>query len=157
MRAKLLLYFVLMVNNGCYSQPKSFDEIRGFDISKNDEYLIYSYKDSMSNTFIKRYSFLTKNDSVLIGPKKDLFYINPKYSPDGRKFLFIEYNIENLETSSLCLSDNNGSSVEYLIRGKGIITEAIFSEESDKIFFLMAKNYEVYSPTGIPDSHNYDI
>lgn len=157
MKAKILICFVLMLNYSCNSQSKSFNEIRGFDISKNDEYLIYSYKDSMKNTFIKRYSFLTKSDTVLISPKKNLFYVNPKYSPDGKKIVFIEYNIKNLETSSLCFSYNNGASVEYLIKDKGIITEAIFSEESDKIFFLMAKNYEAYSPIGVLDSHNYDI
>lgn len=156
MRA-LILICITMLNYGCNSPSKSFSEIRGFDISKNDEFLIYSYVDSVDNTFIKRYNFMTKKDSILIGPKKDLFYTNPKYAPDGKKFVFIEYNIKNLKTSSLCFSDNEGASIEYLIEGKGIITEAVFSEEGDKIFFLMAGNYESYSPLGVQDSHNYDI
>ena len=157
MRVRVLIYLVLILNNSCNSQPKSFSEIRGFDISKNDQYLIYSFKDSTNITSIKRYNFLSKLDTVLIKPQKDLFYVNPKYSPQIDKFVFIEYNLNSPETSSLCISNNDGSNIQYLIKNKGIITEAVFSEEGDKIFFLMAKRFGSYSPIGVSDSHNYDI
>src|SRR5690606_24656754 len=67
------------------------------------------------------------------------------------------YEKKDLKTSSLCISENDGKTYEYLIKDTGIITEAIFSKDGDQLFFLMAKTFESFSPIGIADTHNFDI
>lgn len=157
MRFQLFFYLCLIVNLSCNNSKQSFNEIRGFDISQNDEHLIYSLKDSQGNTSIKRYNFFSKKDTILISAKENEFYTNPKFSPDGEKFVFIRYDKKDLKTSSLCISENDGKTYEYLIKDTGIITEAIFSKDGDQLFFLMAKTFESFSPIGIADTHNFDI
>lgn len=158
MRTSLIsiLLFITLIY-GCNSQDISKPQIRGFDISQDDTNIIYSYKDDTNHNSIRRYNLLNKRDSVLISSTKDIFFSNPKYSADGNKFIFIEYDTNNLNTSSLCISDYNGANKEYLIKEKGVITEAVFSLKNDEIFFLMAGNYESYSPIGVKSYHNYDI
>lgn len=157
MRLKLFFYFYLILNISCHNNKQPYSEIRGFDISKNDEYLIYSLKDNLGNTSIKKYNFLSGKDTILISSKENNFYTNPKFSPDGEKFVFIKYDKKDLKSSSLCVSENDGKTYEYLIKDAGIITEAIFSEEGDQLFFLMAKTFESFSPIGIADTHDFDI
>lgn len=151
----ILLFGILTC--GCDSQDKETSRIRGFDISQDDTNIIYSYNNETNQSSIRRYNLLNKSDSVLLSSTKGIHFSNPKYSPDESKIIFIEYNSNNLKTSSLCISDYNGANKEYLVKEKGIITEAVFSLEKDEIYFLMADNYESYSPVGIKNYHNFDI
>lgn len=75
----------------------------------------------------------------------------------GKVFVFIKYEKLKYENSTLCIAKIDGTSIEQLTDGKGIITEAVFSRNGTDIIFCMAKTYSKNSPIGITNAHEFDI
>ncbi len=157
LRIVFCCFFLLLVTTSCRSQVKEQKtSIRGFDLSQDDERILYSLLQA-GTTRIYELSLTTNNMRVLITAGENKFLSNPRYSPNGKKILFIEYDKLDMQSSTLCISNSDGTSVEQLVEGRGIISEAIFSEFGDEIFFTSANEYSKSSPIGIKAPHGYDI
>lgn len=93
----------------------------------------------------------------LIESKNGFSFSNPKYSPDGKTFLFIESDSNNIENATLCISNIDGSNTKHIIKDNCIITEAIYSFNSEEILYCRANEYSQNSPVGRKDAHGFDI
>jgi len=156
MRSYMLILFLTMLTSNCNSQPKQNNSVRGFDISKDDSHILFSLVQE-GNTTIHEMSIDGSEDKILVEANNDKFYVNPKYSPDGKHIVFIEYDKKDLQSSKICIISINGKSTRYLLQDEGIVTEAIFSKYRNETIFLKAKEYDSYSPIGVKSTHDYDI
>lgn len=144
-----------MLVNSCKGQNTETDEFGSFDMSANDEQVVFSYfKNGVSSIYV------VNNDGTnlkkIIGSQNGDKFYNPKYSPDGKKLVFVK-NKKGSINSSLCISNADGSNIQYLTDDKHIITEATFSLNGESIYFCMAKVYAKYSPLARKNAHDFDI
>jgi hypothetical protein len=130
--------------------------IGSFDISNDDKKILFSFN-SNSNSSVYEMNIDGSELSLIVNSKGDSSFVNPKYSLDGSYILFILYNSKNIESSTLCKAKSDGSEIQYLTDGKSIITEAIFTNENNKIIYCQANKYSKYSPIGVKDAHDFDI
>jgi hypothetical protein len=150
-----ILIFLMLISSSCNSENISRDAIGGFDISKDDQFVLFSYtKQGVSSIY--KMPIGGGEANLLIGSNEGLSYVNPKYSPDGNKIVFIGYEKGDANNSSLYLANSDGTSIVSLTSGTGIITEAIFTT-NETVIFLKANEYEKYSPIGVKDAHDFDI
>lgn len=144
-----------MTISSCKGQNTESQGLGSYDISANDKQIVFSYsKNGVSSIYI------INNDGTnlmtLIGSNNGDNFYNPKYSPDGKKLVFI-LNKKGSVNSTLCLSNTDGSSILYLTDDKQIITEATFSLNGEYIYYCKANVYEKYSPLARKDAHDFDI
>jgi Tol biopolymer transport system component len=125
-----------------------------FDISAKDKFIVFSYCIGISSIYIANTD--GTDPRKVIGSKGDIDYYNPKFSPDGKKIVFVANKRGNIN-SSLCLSNADGANVLYLTDDKQIVTEATFSLDGETIYFCKANTYGKYSKIGIKDAHDFDI
>lgn len=147
-----LMMFAISCNS--QSVPKNF--IRGFDISNDDKRILFAIVEN-GHTSIREVTLHSDKDKVLMRSEENKFYSNPKYSPDGQKIVYIEHDLTDRDNSSLCVASSDGTGAVVLLEGKGIVTEAIFSEFENEILFCKANEYTKSSPIGVKAAHDYDI
>jgi len=153
----VVLLFLVMLTISCNIQSnKNKSSIRGFDISQNDDRILFAFVNG-GNSSINEMDINGNNHKTLIESKSDKFHINPRYSTDGQKIIFIEYDKADLYNNSLFIANSDGTNIQYLTGGDGIITEAIFSNYGEEILFCKANKYSKYSPIGVKAAHDYDI
>lgn len=144
-----------MLFSSCKEHNSGIKELGSFDISAKDEQIVFSYsKDGVSSIYVIDSD--GSNLKMIIGSDDGDSYYNPKYSPDGKKLVFV-LNEKGSFNSSLCLSNADGSNLQYLTDDKQIVTEATFSKNGELIYFCKANSYEKYSPIGRKDAHDFDI
>ncbi len=153
---RLLLLIVVLFNSCC----KSETDINGlgyFDISKNDEFLLFSYfKNGISRIYLSNID--GTETRVLFEATGDTSFYNPKFSPNSDKIIFLA-NKKGSLFSCVYISDINGKNRQCVLgkEGNQIITEATFSNTEKLIYFSTATSYKNYSPLGVPDFHDYFI
>jgi Tol biopolymer transport system component len=125
-----------------------------YDISADDEHILFSRVDNGSSIYISNID--GTHSRKIIASTIDTSYYNPKYSPDGKKIVFIKNKRGSLN-GSICVSDVKGLNIRQLTDNEHIVTEAIFSHNSDRIYFCMANVYRKYSPIGVAAPHDFDI
>lgn len=146
----------IMLISSCKGQNAENEGLGSFDISANDKQVVLSYSKSGVSSL-----YVINNDGanlkMIIGSKGgDDNYYSPKYSPDGKRIVFIR-NKKSSINSTLCISNADGSDMLNLTDDKQIITEATFSLNGEIIYFCKANVYEKYSPIGRKDAHDFDI
>ena len=132
------------------------DYIAGFDISSDDEYIVYSYLHE-GKTSIRRYDFHKKEETVLISESNTHFYTRPSYSPSENEVIFIDRYNDSLTDTNLLIIGVDGTIRRIPQHVKGFITDAIFSRYSKEILYIMATEYTSYSPIGIKAFHKFDL
>ncbi|PTM59791.1 TolB family protein [Desmospora activa] len=117
--------------------PDGLQEI--VDISPDDSTLLFSYK---INDIASIYTADVdgKNIKQLTKPKKGEAHLYPRYSPDGKKILFISSSDEQ-RRSPLMIMDHDGSNIKQLTDDDEMIQEAIFSPNGNRIYFIKATEY----------------
>lgn len=150
-----ILIFLLLLSSRCSSENISRDAIGGFDISRDDEFVLFSYAKTGISSIYKM-PLKGGKANLLIGSNEGLSYVNPKYSPDGKKIVFIGYEKDDVDKSSLYLANSDGTNIVRLTNGTGIFTEAVFMTD-ETVLFLKANEYGKYSPIGVKDAHGFDI
>jgi Tol biopolymer transport system component len=129
-------------------------EINYFDISPDDKHIVFSAKENGSSIYIANIDGTSPKN--IIAATNDTAYYFPKYSPDGKKIVFIKSR-RGSETGSLCIARSDGSRIQQLTDNEHLITEAIFSLDGKSIYFCMANVYKKYSPIGRTAPHDLDI
>lgn len=91
---------------------------------------------------------------------RDLYYSFSKFaiSRNGRKMIFISYSSQTGKPQSeLYIMNTDGSGQNKLTSFGEYITQAIFSPDTKKIYFLKSAFYGHYSPVAPSNSHAFDI
>jgi hypothetical protein len=133
------------------------DAIGNFDISKNDSQIIFSFYKANIGSSIYISNIDGSDIKLLISSNKSKSYYNPRYSIDGEKIVFLECDIDNINYTTICTSNVDGSNIERLTKGGEIITEANFSSYSNNIYFSKANEVNNYSPLARKQPHGFDI
>jgi len=131
------------------------NSIGGFDISKNDEHILFS---SINNNHSALYQINidgTGYKRVLYS--RDTDYFIPKYSKNSDKILFTAYPKIKGASCLLYIANPDGTNKEKILTDTGIITSAVFSGCENKIYYAKANTYGHSSPLGTDQPHTMDI
>lgn len=124
-----------------------------FDIKQGGDQLLFSFTIKGKSALYKS-GIDTAKAKPFIAFKNDLSVFKPRYSPDGKKIVFIS-DTENSQDFSLWMINVDGSGLIHL--AKGLITEGIFSFNNNYIYFTKAKVYERFSPLASKGTHDFDV
>ncbi|CAG9619287.1 TolB-like translocation protein [Sutcliffiella rhizosphaerae] len=110
-------------------------------ISPNDDTIIFSFYQSGDAAL-----YQANIDGTMVNqltyPREDESHIQPRYSNDGRKILFLSQEKGKGEIKqTLYVMDANGSNLTKVTDGEELITDAIFSEDNQCIYYLSAQSY----------------
>jgi len=152
---KVALIVILAVGTGC--SPKHMDGINSSaSISPDDSLICYfNTKGETDSIYIVNKTWAKVGEIPI---PNDQSPINPIFSPDGKKILYVS-GLKNSESPqrTIYLADINSNSTKCLTPGKENITEAIFSPDGKTIYFLNAGSYGHYSPIAQSHSHDFDV
>lgn len=155
LRLILLLVAVFMANCSHPKPSKVQDDLESFDISPDGKSLIFAW-----NVGGKPCLFQAKSDGrnpkLLVDSSKDIAVYKPRFSPDGRKIVFIG-GIPDTFNSALWIVNLNGDSLKQITDTSGIKTEATFSNNGKNIYFAQANEYASYSPLASRAAHDFNI
>lgn len=151
----MLLISIVFVRCNQNNEQNTVDKngLGSFDINKNEDQLLFSftiagkssiYKSQIDGSKVKE--FIKFSDSTLL--------FKPRYSPDGKKIVFI-LSRHGQVNSSLWIINVDGSSLTKL--AEGLITEAVFSFDNNYIYFGKAAVYESFSPLASKNAHDFDV
>ncbi|MBN1575489.1 MAG: PD40 domain-containing protein [Chitinispirillaceae bacterium] len=104
------------------------------DVSPDDSNIVYSFCDS-SGCSIQEISIATGN-SKKITPSDRINYICPRYSPDGRKILFLTYITDKGNSNRISIYNKKTSNIAHISTGLQYVTEASFSKDGIGIYFI---------------------
>jgi len=156
MRATYLLIFVILLGCGDRRPHNNRDQIESFDISPDDQkVLLLSTRDGATTVF--EINADGTSPRPILKPSSDGIFSNPRYSPDGKKIVFIKYFKKSFGESAVYVSNNDGSGVQELTRGGELVTEAIFSAKGDAVLYCSAKQYNSSKTKGTTDARRFDI
>ncbi len=103
-----------------------------FDLSPDDDQYLFSYyldgKEDIYRSTIdgKQVEKLTKSESAN--------FHSPRFSKDGTKILYLAQNAEKINT--LYIANKNGDEEEKLTDDKTHVSEAVFSNTGEEIYFI---------------------
>lgn len=150
-----IILFLAFSVVSCNSQEVDDASIGNFDISNNDKHIVFSYTERGISSIYKA-NIDGSEISLLLGSKKGISYVNPKFSRDGRKMIFISHPSEETN-SKICVANQDGSDLVYFPFDNLIVTEAIFSTNQNLVYFCGARSFNKSSPIGIRAVHDFDI
>ncbi|HEY4323583.1 MAG TPA: hypothetical protein VGN20_06340 [Mucilaginibacter sp.] len=167
LRDRILKYIlsvisILLINYSCNScnrlnNENKTDQIGLFDISKDDRSILFSYIIGNKSS-IYQIDTNGKGLKVIVPSTKVINYFNPKYSKKSQKILFLgKRNDLNTYNSSIYIANSDGTGIERITDGNEIISEAIFSDCEDKIYYCKAGEYGHSSPLGTDQAHGIDV
>jgi Tol biopolymer transport system component len=143
--------FIIQTNASCQSNKS----LRNFDISPDDKQIVFAYVKNHTSA-VYTINVDGSNIKKIIGSNGDIFFESPKYSKDGKKFIYLLYKKDS-NNGSINLTDIDGHNNEKLTDDNHIITEATFSRDGESVYFCQANEYAAYSPIGVKAPHNMDI
>lgn len=150
-----LLVILTALLFGCRDK-KMLSRIGLFDISKDDKSILFSFYKS-SGISILSVDIDDNNLKSIIPSTIDSNFYNPKFNKDGSKILFIGSKKGQKIGCAVFIANPSGSSREKIFSDKGEITEAVFSECEDKIYYIKSNEFGHSSPVGADQPHNSDV
>jgi len=153
----IILLILVIPFYGCKDKVESKDSLGFFDISKNDDKIIFSYNIDGTGSSIYEMNIDGSGVKPIIMTTKNKSYLFPKYSPNNDKILFLEYDKRDKSKISICLSDLNGKNLQHLTQGGEMIIRAIFSKYTNEIIYSKANTYGKSSPIGKEQAKGMDL
>lgn len=153
-RSIVFSFLILLV--ACESGRKPSLKIGLFDVSKNDSNILFSFsKNGMIS--IASVDLDGKRLKVVVRSTIDSNYYNPTFSPDGSRILFMGSKRNNEDGCSVFLARPDGTQKREILKDRGEIIEAIFSDCEEKIYYIKSKEFGRSSPLGRSQPHNSDV
>ena len=156
MKKQVFYILILLFVAGCKSQSNNDESIGIFDISKDDKHILFSFYSKEGSSICQMNTDGTQFKD-LISATKDTSYFNPQFSPDGKRIVFIGDVKSGNKGGSIFVANSDGTHIERLITGNGIITEAVFSSCNNEIIYIKANEYGKSSQLGKNQAHDVDI
>lgn len=152
----LILAFFITACSGQKSQSeKTSGKLWSVELSPGDSQLVFSYSFNGKSS-IYTYSLNDKTVQLIASSNEGEDYIQPSFSPDGKFILFISLSA-NTEESAIFAVNVVGHNKEQLTEYKKLITDATFSEDGNKVLYVLAKEVTDYSTLAFEAAHNMDI
>ena len=158
MKAAYLLMFVIVF--GC-SDRRSDDhhvggQIESLDLSPDDQkVLLLSTHDGATTVF--EINADGGSPRLILKPSGDGMFSNPRYSPDGKKIVFIKYFKKSFGESTVCIANSDGTGIQELTHGGELVTEAIFSAKGGELLYCSTKQYNSSKKKGTTNARGFDI
>ncbi len=147
----LFIISIMLTNTSCQNSPPNlFDNVSGnFDIYDSNMVVSY-YKLNISSIYL--YSLKNNSYKRLTHPKigSDNY---PKFSHDGKKVAYINYNSKN---QVLNIIDIETGEVESLVTSPTLL-DYCFSNNDSLIYFLKATEFKNNSPIEKKAPHGIDL
>lgn len=155
MRNLVGIIFFIGLFVGCRSERIQENMIRqDFDISPNDQFIAYSFCDSLGCAI---YEFsLADSSSQRVTNKDELNYFYPRYSPNGKEILFLANTVEKGNLQRIYVFEKDTRKTSIIETESLYVTEAAYSKSGDAIIFIAATLYKNASLQSSP-SFSYDI
>ncbi|WP_404346883.1 hypothetical protein LG311_14565 [Sutcliffiella horikoshii] len=111
-------------------------------LSPDDKSIVFPFYQSGDGALYKA-NVDGSNVNQLTYPRQEESHVHPRYSSKGDKILFLSQEKgENTLTRSLYIMNNDGSELIRLSQEDELITDAIFSQDDQSIYYLAAKRYQ---------------
>jgi len=158
MKAAYLMIFAILL--GCSDRrPRDNrvgDQIESLDISPDDrKVLLLSTRDGATTVF--EINTDGRSPRLILEPPGDAIFSNPRYSPDGKKIVFIKRFKKSLWESTVFVSNSDGTGIKELTHGGELVTEAIFSSRGGDVLYCSAKQYNSSKTKHTTDVRGFDI
>lgn len=123
------------------------------DISPDDQYIAFSFCDT-NNCNIYEYS-ISDSNYTQITPNTIFRYFYPRYSPDGKKIIFLARN-ENGNLPKIYIYNKENYKITEIDTDSLYVTELEFNKNNNEIIFIAATVIKNSSLNSKP-SFSYDI
>lgn len=149
------VFVVLNISCNNAQERTALEGLGSVRLSPDDSAVVFSfhrrdhgeiYKGSIDGSSIRN----------LLPSPKDTSYVNPVFSSDGEKILFLAFPSDK-KTSNIFIVEKNGSNKRQITFQDKIITEAVFAENGSAVYYCKAHANRNYSPIGRPAPHDFDI
>ncbi|HEV8513620.1 MAG TPA: hypothetical protein VGQ59_10095 [Cyclobacteriaceae bacterium] len=152
MKISLFLIFAILfgcqhrhpANNSAQIVLNSHSQIESFDISYDDRNVLL-LSNSNGNTGIFEINIEGQSPKWILKPPANEILSSPRYSPDGKKILFIKHKRTSISESIVCIANRDGTNVQELTPGDELVTEAIFSDKGGAVLYCSSKKYKKYN------------
>lgn len=126
------------------------------DINMSDDRIVFSYyKDDLASIYT---ASIDGEDIAQLTNAKKYSHLWPIYSHDNSKLFYIKTpKNKNKMKSYISMMDIDSENKQDLIEVDGLITEIVFSNVLQRIFYLKANSYNNYSSIAAKAPHEYDI
>lgn len=155
-----LTLLILILTNGCLKGSQNAPEVKGgldsASLSPDDRQILFSF---YKNGYATIYAADVDGSNVKeLASSIDYDYTYPIFSSDGSKIVFLGSVRHAVEPKSLLyLMDSSGKNIKPLTSKDNLITEAVFSPDNKKIYFLQSSYFGHYSPIARSHPHDFDI
>lgn len=131
-------------NNSDQIALNSHSQIESFDISYDDRNVLL-LSNSNGNTGIFEINIEGHSPKWIVKPPTNEILSSPRYSPDGKKILFIKHKRTSISESSVCIANRDGTDVQQLTHGDELVTDATFSDKGGAVLYCSSKKYKKYN------------
>jgi dipeptidyl aminopeptidase/acylaminoacyl peptidase len=124
----------------------------GLAVSDDDQRIAFSYFNNGSSAiFTARQD---GSDVKRISNPNEVYHTNPKFSPDSSRILYLSRNKDRVQ--SLYTANVDGTNPKKLSDGAQHVSEAVFSDDNETIFFSSTPAEELHKSEG-ESQEGYDL
>jgi WD40 repeat protein len=155
--AALVVVVLLFGCDGRHSDDAARDDqIESLDISPDDKHvLLLSSRNATTSIF--EINADGGSPRLIMKSGSDELFSNPRYSPDGKKMVFIKHFKSKFWMGAVCVSNLDGTGVEELTQGGEFVTEALFSARGSEVFYCSSQQYNTSKTKGTTTVRGFDI
>jgi len=151
----LLIICTLVISCSSPSTKINRGSIQSFDISPDGTSILFTW-DSGNKVHLFKSKINGHNPKQLFNSNNQISVYNARFSPSGEKIIFL-VSVPKSLNSSIWIANNDGYDTRQITDTSGIKTEAIFSHNEKRIYFVQANEYGSYSPLVGRAAHDFDI
>jgi len=151
----ILIICIILIRCSSPSINISKGTVQSFDISPDGTSILFTW-DFGDKVHLFKSEINGHNPKKLIDSGDKISLYNARFSPSGGKIIFL-VSILNSFNSSIWIANNDGNATRQITDTSGIKTEAIFSQNEKRIYFVQANEYGSYSPLVSKAAHDFDI
>jgi len=151
---KVTHFLIFAILLGCHHRHPANDsdqpfldnhsQIESFDISPDDRNVLL-LTNSNGATGVLEINIDGQAPKWILKPPANEILSSPRYSPDGKKILFIKHKRTSISESTVCIANRDGTNVQELTGGDELVTEAVFSAKGSNVLFCSSKKYKKYN------------
>ena len=152
----ILIIVSVLITSSCDNSTVNKNSLDSFDISNDDSCILFSATNRNNNASVYRISMDGKSLIKIIASTIDSNFYNPRYSNNNKKILFIGSS-SNSHYTDIYISNKDGTERQRITKGDEMISEAFFSDDDSKVYFVKSNEYSHSSPVGKDQLHGTDV